>query len=157
MPDLPSGNAVTLPQDCPQITSKGLTAFKDHQGLTGIYISQGERFTDDGMKDIAQLRNLTRLQLFLSHQITDKGIENLKELKNLEFLELGETGISDQGLKVLRAVPNNIRETQITDAGLKELYALKDLKTLYVENNDQITDEGCDELQKQLPNVDISR
>ncbi len=152
-------------QDCPQITSKSLTSFKNHQGLTCLYFAQSEqhqgiRLTDDGMKDIAELKNLTRLQIFGDHQITDKGIVELKELKNLEFLELGETRISGRGLSALQALPKLTNlylydGEEISDAAVKELGELNNLKCLHL-NETSITDVGLREIGRMTALVELN-
>ena len=67
-------------------------------------------------------------------QVTDAGLKELKELKNLTLLDLGGTQVTDAGLKELKDLKNltslDLGGTQVTDAGLKELKDLKNLTSL---------------------------
>jgi hypothetical protein len=68
--------------------------------------------------------------------ITDAGLDHLIKLTALQELDLHETHISDNGLKRL--------------VGLTKLRKL-DL------HNTRVTDRGVKELQRTLPNCEISR
>jgi hypothetical protein len=80
--------------------------------------------TDEGMKDLKELRNLSSLVLRRT-QVTDSGLKELKELKCLSMLDLCGTPVTDAALKQLMELKNlsslSLAATWVTDTGLKEL------------------------------------
>ncbi len=82
-------------------------------------------------------------------KVTDAGLKELKGLKNLTTLELMWTPVTDVGLKELKDLKNleslSLSITQVTDAGMKELKDLKNLKSLFL--GDRISDAGLKELK----------
>ena len=86
---------------------------------------------------MVQLNDLTNLRtLDLSKQITDAGLMHLKDLTSLQELGLGGT--------------------KVTDAGLVNLKGLTSLRKLYLTDTKD-TDTGIAELQKTLPNCEITK
>ena len=77
----------------------------------------------------------SREMRFSNSQITDAGLVYLKRLTSLKVLDLGGAGI--------------------TDANLQQLKQLVNLKELYLDDN-QVTAAGVAELQKALPDCEIS-
>jgi hypothetical protein len=60
-----------------------------------------------------------------------------------------------QGLTQLKVLV--LSNAQATDSWLVPLRGLTNLQELYLNRNTKFTDEGCDELQKTLPNLIIVR
>ena len=77
------------------------------------------------------------------------------------FVIMSGSNITNEGVVHLRALTNlqslDLMETQITDAGLVHLKNLTNLKDLSLAGCKNITDSGVAELQKALPNCEISR
>jgi hypothetical protein len=69
---------------------------------------------------------------------------------------LGETAITDEGLKYLADLTElqslEIRGTKVTNAGLKYLRGLRKLKILHVAGT-AVTLSGIEELRRSLPNM----
>ena len=131
---------------------------RDEQGEVVGANLYNTQLTDAGL---AHLKALTTLQtLDLPKQITDAGLAHLKALTNLQTLYLYETQITDAGLVHLKGLTSlqtlRLDLTQITDAGLVHLKGLTGLQLLYVSNT-KITDAGVADLQKALPNCEISK
>ncbi len=80
--------------------------------------------------------------------------EALKGLKSLRRLDLGNTEITDAGLKVVKELKGlrelDLQATKVTDAGAKELTGLKNLKLLNVFAT-KVTDAGAAELERASP------
>ena len=76
------------------------------------------------MKELAALRNLRILSLYEPWKLTDDGVKQLATLKNLTYLDLWMTEVSDTGLMELSAVPGlvhlGVSDTKVSDAGKKE-------------------------------------
>ncbi len=93
-------------------------------------------------------------------QVTDAGLRNFSCLTKLERLYLNHTQITDDGLLHLSGLSNlqvlTLNYTQVTDAGLHNLSGLTNLRWLYVRNT-QVTNDGADQLQSQLPGLEIRR
>ena len=106
----------------------------------------------------ADLETVTGLGLSAT-KITDEGLKDVAKLRNLKFLDLTETQITDAGLKEVAKLQKleqlYLIGTKITDAGLMDLAKLQKLKRLAL-NRTQITDAGVAELRKALPNCNIA-
>lgn len=116
-------------------------------------------------------------------RLTDAHLEHLKGMTTLEELSFAYTGVSDTGLKHLKGLSKLRRlclcGTKVTDAGLEHLKGLTQLKSLTLSNTDvtddglqhlkllrslryvnlkytKVTEQGVKELDKALPNCDIS-
>ena len=92
-------------------------------------------------------------------QVTDAGLVHLKGMTNLEELWL-PTQVTAAGLVHLRGLPNldtlGLGGTKVTDAGLVNLKGLTSLRKLYLTDT-KVTDTGIAELQKTLPNCEITK
>jgi Leucine rich repeat len=114
---------------------------------------QGDQLTDNGLVYLGSLRNLEWLELRNSTQmaITSKGLSHLATLRLLEHLDLQRTRIeslaSIQSLLALSYL--DISKSQINDHGLSELSSgLENLKSLFLDENQEITDAGLAHLGK---------
>jgi hypothetical protein len=93
-------------------------------------------------------------------KVTDAELVRLRALPQLESLYLRSSQVTDAGLVCLPVLTQleelSLDSTQITDAGLEHLRGLTQLKSLSLVNT-QVTDAGVAQLQKALPNVQITR
>lgn len=80
------------------------------------------------------------------------------DLENVYELNLGDTQITDAGLKDVAKLQNLeelvLENTQITDEGLKEVAKLQRLMYFYLHST-KVTKKGMTELKKALPNCEI--
>lgn len=92
--------------------------------------------------------------------ITDEGLTVIGNLKNLTRLYLDNTQITDEGLQHLDELIYleylNLYGTQVSDEGIQQLSGLKNLKRLYLWQT-KVTKEGAAQLQKSLPDLEINR
>jgi hypothetical protein len=102
--------------------------------LESLNVSYTTKITDDGLANLAKLTELRELRMSSNTRVTDVGVAHLQALPQLELLFLDDT--------------------QITDAGLVHLKGLKQLKILDLTNT-QVTEDGCNQLMKTLPNLDL--
>jgi Leucine-rich repeat (LRR) protein len=177
------------------VTNEGLACIKNLKQLTRLelpaYGSGGqdkfwsdphpERFSDEGLKHIAEMANLESLK-FSGSGVTDAGLANVAKLTKLRFLGFGalpnvkgpglvhlkgltevtfltltETGIDDAGMKYvaeLKQLKSVQAPQKITDAGLEPLKGMTQLQYLYV--HESITAEGVESLKKALPKTEVS-
>ena len=123
----------------------------DLSKVTRLYLYETQ-ITDEGLKDVAMLKNLTNLYLN-NTQITDAGLKEVVKLQNLTLLVLAGTPITDAGLKDVAKLKNltnlSLADTKITDACLKDVAKLKNLTNLSLSRT-KITNEGAAELRKAL-------
>ncbi len=91
-------------------------------------------------------------------KITDDGLKVLEGMKNLHRLHLEKTTISDAGLSHLKNLGGleylNLYNSAVTDAGLADLNGLKALKNVYLWQS-KVTDAGAENLKKSLPTAMI--
>jgi len=108
---------------------------------------------DEATPYLADLPHLEQVYFggeFASNEkLTDNGLENLAGLKQLERLHLNGTGITDAGVAHLSGLTGlkvlDLSGTQITDAAMPHLTGLVRLKGLFIENT-RVTDEGLMQL-----------
>jgi hypothetical protein len=154
----------------------------DGKPIVGIDL--GETGTNDGHLD-AIVAALPKLRaLFLPRtQVTNAGMAKVKTMKELVLLDVGDTPVTDAGLKDLpeglealhlggAKVGNegmkevgrlkklkrlHLERTQVGDDGLKALKELKDLRGLFLAGC-KITDDGLKELagMESLRQLDLS-
>jgi hypothetical protein len=116
--------------------------------------------TDEGLKHyLAAIEPPTFLYL-VEWNVTDPGLKELVGLAKTEHLYLSRTQVTDVGLKELAGLKNlrtlELQKTKVTDAGLKHLAGLKSLQSLHLDGT-EVTDVGLKDLQKALPECQISR
>ena len=130
--------------------------------------------TVSDISPLAKLKKLKRLRLDHT-QVSD--LAPLAELKNLEHLHFGSTEVSDlsplaelKRLKWLRlpctqvsdlsplAELKNLEKLVLDDTEVSDLSPLADLQNLKILDlfNTQVSEEQVQELQKALPNCEIS-
>jgi hypothetical protein len=98
------------------------------------HLSLASQLNDDDMEFVASMKSLRFLYLFNNRKITDQGICKLNKLTDLEDLNLSCTGISDEGLMSLTALPK--------------------LRTILTKST-QVTAEGRARYMKQFPAVKV--
>jgi hypothetical protein len=134
--DFHGGRAV---KEC-ELTDRGLAelAKLELPRLETLTLGWCGRITDEGLDDVAKLKNLTWLGLPACENITDAGLLKLTASKSLRGLDL-------------RGCP------KITDAGIQQLAAKADWKTFLLGGCPKITAKGVAQLQAALPNADIEK
>jgi hypothetical protein len=97
------------------------------------------RFTDAGLKTLAQLPNLRRL-IFRNENVTDKGIGYFSQSESLEALNIHDSDVSDVGLMQLAQIPTlqalGLRRTRVTAKGVADFVALRPDVYLYLDEED---------------------
>jgi hypothetical protein len=92
--------------------------------------------------------------------LSDEGLSSLGRLRGVLSLELSETRVSDAALGHLRGFPDlfwlGLANTGITDAGLRPIALLTNLHTLDLRGT-RVTDVGVLALQTALPQLEIVR
>ncbi|TWT78939.1 Leucine Rich repeats (2 copies) [Planctomycetes bacterium CA13] len=92
--------------------------------------------------------------------VSDSGLMEIGKLQNLVFLGLDDTPITDDGIRHLANMPTLehlcLSNTSVTDKCIPYLTMISSLKFLYLEET-QITGAGAKEIQKYLPNCDITK
>jgi hypothetical protein len=116
------------------IADANLAPLKDVASVVDLNLA-GTRVTDAGLQSLASLTNLVTLHLEHT-KISDAGLANLKNLSHLAYLNLFDTGVTDQGIDQLKS--------------------LTKLKHLYLWQT-KVTEQGAADLQKALPDLQISR
>lgn len=124
------------------------------------YNCSGSTFNDEGLKACAQLKQIARMT-FGHTAVTSEGLAYLKGLENLKELTLTtqySMRIDDNALPYIAAVPNleklELGETLLTNFGLKHLKNLTKLKELSLKEV-AISDEDYSKLKADLPSVNI--
>jgi hypothetical protein len=140
-----------------KITDLGLANLKGLSRLQELLLS--ENVTDEGLVNLTSLTQLRKLWID-GTIISDAGLTHLKGLTQLQILGLARTKVTDAGLVNLKEMNNlhllDLRETGVADTGLVNLQALAQLQELFVGTS-KVTDAGVKDLQKALPNCQISR
>lgn len=101
---------------------------------------------------LAQTNNLLEISPTNKSQISEEKLTVLLKAKNhITWLNLGNTHIANDDLKIIAQFPNlsrlRLENSQVSDAGLEHLTALKNLESLNLFGN-EITDSGLEFLQK---------
>jgi internalin A len=131
---------------------KGELTKADLVKVTSLNLAN-DNITDEGLKQVATLKNLTRLSLEHCKQYTDVGLKEVAKLKSLTYLQLDYAKITDVGLTEVAKL-NNLTELwvsyiAITDAGLEELAKLEKLtKLIPYQSGHYITVAGYKEMAK---------
>jgi internalin A len=154
-------DVVSLDLSDTNVTEAGLKELAALKALTTLNLSH-THVASCGLSELAALKGLADLDL--SHtRVTDAGLKQLARLETLTALNLSHTKVTDSGLSELAALPNftflGLAGTKVTDVGLKKLAALNNLKNLKNLDLSQtgVTDAGVKELQKALPNCQITK
>jgi len=140
-----------------QVTARGLEQIRRLTHLQELHLD----FTaidNDSLALLADLQNLQVLDL-KGTPISDDGLLHLQRLPSLRALYLTRTAITDAGLAHLSGLPNLqlliLWDTRVTDGGLAYLKSLQSLRELILWNT-QVTEQGVADLQKALPDCEVS-
>lgn len=137
--------------ECNNITDAGIK-YISMQVLSDLTISGHEDFHGDAFKDFANLDLLERLDIGQTG-ITDNGLEYLQKCSSLEDLDLSQCfNFTDIGLyhvsKIQSLLILNLHSNDITDLGLEYLSKLENLEELSLRRCSEITDDGLLHLGK---------
>lgn len=136
-----SGNSIT-----------DISTLVDLSKLTQLDLS------DNAVSDISPLMSLTKLEYL---NLSGNGIRSVTALRNLTALkELNLSGSSPASFAPLSGLTSlktlYLDGTGLANSDLPELYGLKNLKSLSVRDNSELTASGVDALQKKLTSCSIS-
>jgi hypothetical protein len=110
------------------------------------------------LSQLGQISSLRYLALG-DTSLTDAGLKHLRESRKLTSLGLSRTRISDIALESLSDKTGlyelDLNETAVSDIGLESLYNLVNLKNVRLTET-QTTAEGRNKLRKALPNCKIT-
>jgi internalin A len=131
---------------------KGELTKADLVKVTSLNLANSH-ITDEGLKQVATLKNLTRLSLVNCKQYSDVGLKEVAKLKNLTYLNLASAEITEVGLKEVAKLGKlnylNLSYIDVTDAGLKEVAKLEKLTVLAMyQSGHYITVAGYMEMAK---------
>jgi Leucine-rich repeat (LRR) protein len=135
--------------------------------LVTLDLSSVTEMTEDDLAVLADFAELTDLQINRSptwrgqviRPFDDRVLDHVKGLTKLKALGLGDNRITDVGLAKIANLTGleslDLDGTLVTDHGLDSLRGMTKLKHLRLENT-AVTREGIAELQRALPNTEIS-
>jgi len=107
------------------------------QGLThlkGLTIWGDHRLTGACLEPIGKLTSLEELTFITVWTLTADGVAHLKDLQHLRRVDFGHSGIGDEGIRHLTALPHieAIAGIRVTAEGMKMLARFQNLKSLHV-------------------------
>ena len=116
------------------------------------------RVTDAGLRHLRELRRLRFLEIFLAPEVTDAGLSHLEATDTLRHLDLTNTGVADESLRIIgrhtQLTELILTGTEVSDQGLRHLEALTQLNTLHLLNTN-VSPEGVAGLQERIPRCRI--
>ena len=100
--------------------------------------------------------------VILFREGADTEMIHVGKLSRVEELDLDDSSVTDAGLVHLKGLPRLerlfLRGTKVTDAGLEHLKKLSGHPSLHLGwDKARISDSAVEELQKALPNAQVSR
>jgi hypothetical protein len=127
-------------------TDEALRAVSAFPRLKRLYLRDGQA-TDEGLWNLAGLRDLEVLFVWDAKQITDAGVGHLAGLHKLKDLHFSNGQLGDASLAVFGRLPVlrhlSLQGNSFSDDGLKHLAGLKQLRSLWVGMNRRpFTDAG---------------
>lgn len=136
--------------EAPQITDRGMPHIAHMTKLTRLELPN---VSDDGLKDLKDLKNLDIL--VLGSNVTDEGLKHLLPLRGiLNILSLDRTKITNDGLLQFKDFSRLeyllLKETSITDAGLAHLKSMPKLRRIDLEGT-AVTEDAVEKYRKTLP------
>jgi hypothetical protein len=144
-----------------------LKLLKALRHLEVLDVSALTTLTSDDLAVVADLDELTELQINRNstwrgqviRPLDDRVLDHVKGLTKLKTLGLSENRITDVGLAKIANLTGleslDLDGTLVTDHGLDLIRGMKRLKYLRLENT-AVTREGIAELQRALPNTEIT-
>lgn len=127
-----------------KVTAKGLHHLIQLKELETLVL-HNDNLGDDAMTPLAQCKNLEKIDFEANKRITDSGLAKITTPK-LKYLNIGDTAVTDDGLKALLKLPNldNLHvgnSDLITNEGIKTLAKIPKLKRLTIRRS-KVTDGG---------------
>lgn len=150
-----TGNAKSLTSvQHASLPDETLSAIAELTTLTYLHLLS---IDDRQLSFLAPLKGLRSLVIGNS-VVTDDGLRQLASLTNLEVLAISGTQITDAGLSHLRNLPMlsvlDLRVTNVTDAGLPTLAGLPRLWSLDVTLT-AVSEAGAEQFRKLRPNIKL--
>lgn len=142
--------------DGTDVTDAALAHFAGCKGLKSLNLWGANRVGDTGLAHFKDCKSLTKL-ILASTQVTAAGLEHFKDCRDLDFIDLFDTRVGDNALKVLEDTlfaTVSLQGTKVTDAGLEHLKKNSRLSTLSLIDT-AVTDAGLEYL-KGLPLVELN-
>lgn len=138
------------------VTDQGMASIAGLTNLKELWMFEVPGVTDAGMKYVSGLHELKLLDVRRTPQLTDAMLPYLAGLTKLEDLELGGTGITDDGMRYLSGLVNlrqlSLQETNIQGPGLRDLAELPMLTDLYLDGAIRLGDDDIANL-RHLPRL----
>jgi len=158
----PYGMASRLPSEAfwrdphpERFSDEGLKHIGEMKNLEWLWFA-GSGVTDAGLAHLTGLKKLEHLGFGYLPNVKGPGLANLKELPLVTSLYLALTGVDDAGLKYvadLKQLQYLDLSKKITDAGLEHVKGLTQLRTLGLPEG--ISDAAVDSLKKSLAKTQI--
>ena len=139
---------------CTKLTKLNLSgnSISDISALVDIPNLKSLDLSDNNISDIGPLMSMTGLEYLNLANNRISSASALADLKNLSELQLG--GNTLKGIKALAKLTGlktlGLDNTGLTDTALSNLYGLKNLKKLNIENNPELSENAVSELEKKL-------
>ncbi len=147
---------------CQGFGSDGVQAFKGMK-LTRLQLRDLPVVDDQAMVVFEDLPELKKLYLHENDSISDEGLKNLANLKSLEVLDIWAISqMGDATVDVIATLPNlkqlTIRTTAVTDAAVDNILAMPKLESLTFKENGSVSDEALKKLSgKTWKKLDIGQ
>jgi hypothetical protein len=127
--------AETLDEEAPAWSSRDWGAVLARlKAGSAVGIDAEGQMTDAMLDDVSRVEHITALRLSGSRSVTDAGLRHLARLSRLKVLDLSGTGITDDGLEVLRGLPElekvSLAWTKVSDAGSAHLSSCERLASV---------------------------
>ncbi len=129
------------------------------QGYLQVNAVNAVTFSDAQAELLAPLKNQLVWLKLGNTQISDAGLKTVGNLTNLTRLSLENTAVTDAGLASIARLPHlqylNLYRTKVTDRGILQLAAAAKLKALYLWQT-AVTTAGAEALKKVLLQTEIN-
>lgn len=123
--------------DNPNTTADIAPFLAGFPNLRGLFVKQ-RQLTDDGLGEVAKLKNLEEFYFWDAYDITDKGVTKLRNMPRLSTVHLSRSHLSDQGLATLAGLPRieqlSLQENEISDEGVRMLRDNAKIEVLWIGN-----------------------
>lgn len=149
--------------NCSQITNTGIIHISEFQNLEVLDLSICGQITDSGLAPLKKLTKLQQLYLTGCRKITRSSIDTVSEIKTLKmlFLVVFETNFTTEDFEKIQALPdlkglllnhcNNISLQNV-----RKLLETHDMKSLELDDFEQVQQSEIDELRLAFPNCYLS-
>ncbi len=145
-------NLETLDLSGTNVNDEGLTELAKLKNLKTLYLKDEEKITNKGLANLAPMSKLETLNLSKSTWLTGVGLSAVSKLPSLTILRLDKSDIKDHDLAQINELKNlkllALRQTQVGDKGVEHLVNTG-ITQLDLENT-KISDRGLDSLAKMF-------